>query len=230
MPAGYKQSQHFCSTCQRPTLHAIDKTIHGFRCLLTLVTCGLFLPLWLLVNRNETRCQICGTPLAARQSRGSRGSPVFLANMCLGLLALALIGMIAMVLSPTDTSRHTFARPSAEEVRENAWRLIVQRQSGYHGGSDIPGFYIPKDYTAITKQRDDPPMTVTYKGSDTVEVRGCYWTYESGPIADKCPPEQTKYNFTAIIRRKPDSLRRNWELESLDTEHVTTTPRKRHLQ
>jgi len=53
-----------CSQCGRPTLHARARFSESMGCLLTILTFGLFLPVWLiLIFAAETspfRCQACG--------------------------------------------------------------------------------------------------------------------------------------------------------------------------
>lgn len=60
-----KQISRHCRTCGRQTLH--QKQIFGgsWGCLLTLLTAGLFLPIWLLSDLlgilKPYRCQMCGS-------------------------------------------------------------------------------------------------------------------------------------------------------------------------
>jgi hypothetical protein len=58
------QTQRYCSLCGRYTLHAKDTFSGGMGCVLTLLTAGLFLPIWLLIMLVEAfkpwRCQFCG--------------------------------------------------------------------------------------------------------------------------------------------------------------------------
>jgi hypothetical protein len=59
-----KQIQKFCSECGRNTLHAKEIFGGGWGCLLTILTGGLFLPVWFLADVlgiiKPYRCQICG--------------------------------------------------------------------------------------------------------------------------------------------------------------------------
>ena len=59
-----RTTQRFCPTCGRPTLHGREMFGDGWGCLLTLLTGGLFLPLWLILIVVQTctpyRCQTCG--------------------------------------------------------------------------------------------------------------------------------------------------------------------------
>jgi len=56
---GWEKSLH-CPYCGRDTLHV--SVLHVGGCLLTLVTCGLFLPLWIAFHwlTPHYRCQVCG--------------------------------------------------------------------------------------------------------------------------------------------------------------------------
>lgn len=59
------QSRRNCRSCGRKTLHARATLGTGWGCLLTVLTAGLFLPIWLLIGVWEGlavpwRCQECG--------------------------------------------------------------------------------------------------------------------------------------------------------------------------
>lgn len=58
------QARRHCYDCDRKTLHAKDRFSDGWGCLLTVLTAGLFLPIWLLLGIIEAfkpwRCQRCG--------------------------------------------------------------------------------------------------------------------------------------------------------------------------
>lgn len=59
------QAQRHCKLCGRKTLHARPTFGNGFGCLLSIVTLGLFIPVWLLIGVGEAffckwRCQACG--------------------------------------------------------------------------------------------------------------------------------------------------------------------------
>lgn len=59
-----RQKQKHCRTCNRATLHEKHFFETGWGCLLTILTGGLFIPVWLLidVSRSLSRwtCQRCG--------------------------------------------------------------------------------------------------------------------------------------------------------------------------
>jgi hypothetical protein len=59
-----KQTQKLCKTCQKRTLHQKNQFSGGMGCLLTILTVGLFLPIWLLADvldiLSPYRCQTCG--------------------------------------------------------------------------------------------------------------------------------------------------------------------------
>ena len=59
-----EQAQAYCKTCKRKTLHARERFSDAMGCLLTVLTGGLFFPVWVLVvltqKRNPWRCQVCG--------------------------------------------------------------------------------------------------------------------------------------------------------------------------
>jgi len=58
------QAQRHCKTCDRKTLHAKQQFSTGWGCFLTVITAGLFIPVWLLLGFFEAfrpwRCQQCG--------------------------------------------------------------------------------------------------------------------------------------------------------------------------
>ena len=60
-----KQKQKMCKVCQKPTLHQKNQFSGGMGCLLTILTAGLFLPIWLLADIFDIfhpyRCQTCGS-------------------------------------------------------------------------------------------------------------------------------------------------------------------------
>ena len=59
-----QQKQLECKTCKRNTLFQRETFSEGIGCLLTVLTCGLFLPIWFLLELNSDmkpyRCQQCG--------------------------------------------------------------------------------------------------------------------------------------------------------------------------
>jgi len=60
MYSGRGQSQRYCKTCKKYTLHSVDNNLHGCGCILTLPTLGLFAPFWYLLAKADCRCQTCG--------------------------------------------------------------------------------------------------------------------------------------------------------------------------
>ncbi len=61
---GVISKSYQCSTCQRPTLHQRPNAAHLIHFILTLITCGGWLPIWLIAGINKAmypyRCQSCG--------------------------------------------------------------------------------------------------------------------------------------------------------------------------
>lgn len=59
-----QQKSKHCRQCQRKTLHARERFSDGWGVLLTILTAGLFLPIWLLIgvanSLTRYRCQTCG--------------------------------------------------------------------------------------------------------------------------------------------------------------------------
>lgn len=61
----YIQAQRYCKLCGRKTLHARPTFSDGMGCLLSVLTLGLFIPVWLVIKLVEAltakwRCQNCG--------------------------------------------------------------------------------------------------------------------------------------------------------------------------
>lgn len=59
------QAQRYCRLCNMRTLHVRTTLGSGWGCLLTVLTVGLFLPVWLLIGIGEAlvtkwHCQNCG--------------------------------------------------------------------------------------------------------------------------------------------------------------------------
>ncbi len=58
------QVQRWCKLCEARTLHVKETFTLGWGCLLTVLTVGLFLPVWIVVKVFEAfrpfRCQSCG--------------------------------------------------------------------------------------------------------------------------------------------------------------------------
>jgi ribosomal protein S14 len=57
--------QRYCKLCGRKTLHVRDTFGDGWGCFLTIITLGLFLPVWILIAIVESitskwRCNVCG--------------------------------------------------------------------------------------------------------------------------------------------------------------------------
>lgn len=58
------QGRRWCKVCGKKTLHERDHFSRGMGCLLTILTGGLFLIVWVLILLNEAFkpwvCQTCG--------------------------------------------------------------------------------------------------------------------------------------------------------------------------
>lgn len=89
----YIQGQRYCDECDRRTLHHKQAFSGGWGCLLTILTAGLFFPVWLiLMVLAETKpwiCQRCGE--AHRKGTG-----------WLGLLCLSVSFMLLLWLFSGD--------------------------------------------------------------------------------------------------------------------------------
>jgi hypothetical protein len=59
------QKQRFCANCKKQTLHARHHFGDGMGCLLSILTLGLFVPIWFCIEMFHRfcygyRCQQCG--------------------------------------------------------------------------------------------------------------------------------------------------------------------------
>ena len=57
-----------CKTCGRPTPHLVDRPNHILHLLLSVVTLGLWLIVWLLIGAGEKKaiCTVCGSKYKRR--------------------------------------------------------------------------------------------------------------------------------------------------------------------
>lgn len=56
------QTRRWCRTCRNYTLHARPSTGMAMGCIATVLTAGLFLPVWLLMFLfRKWTCQACGS-------------------------------------------------------------------------------------------------------------------------------------------------------------------------
>lgn len=59
------QTQRFCKLCNRRTLPTRTSLGFGWGCLLSILTLGIFIPIWIIIKVGEAivvpwRCQQCG--------------------------------------------------------------------------------------------------------------------------------------------------------------------------
>jgi len=58
-----RQAMQRCSICNKPTMHIGSGVSHVLHLLLSLLTLGLWLPVWLLCSLNQSTaaaCTVCG--------------------------------------------------------------------------------------------------------------------------------------------------------------------------
>jgi hypothetical protein len=104
-----RQTSRFCRVCRRRTLHARTVNSGGIGCLLTLLTFGLWLIPWLLLDllgaARPWRCQHCGST-GASPGRTLLGVAVILAAILLALtiiLALTSTASASIEREPNGT-------------------------------------------------------------------------------------------------------------------------------
>ncbi len=69
-----QQSLYYCEQCEKTTLHLEKKTEHLLHLLLSVVTAGAWIPVWLLMSMgtSDPRCTVCGRKAKYRVFRGYR--------------------------------------------------------------------------------------------------------------------------------------------------------------
>lgn len=90
-----KQTSRYCRTCARPTLHQKEIFSGAWGCLLTLLTGGLFLIVWILADvlgvLRPYKCQACGR--AFRTVFGTVVGVILLAALAIVLIVLLAGGI-----------------------------------------------------------------------------------------------------------------------------------------
>ena len=60
-----KQSSSYCQSCGKVTLHAKEGISNLLHLVLSIVTVGLWIPVWIFLGMksagSRSRCQVCGT-------------------------------------------------------------------------------------------------------------------------------------------------------------------------
>ncbi len=89
------QTQRFCGHCNELTLHSRHRFGDGWGCLLTILTAGLFLPIWLIAAISGAcapyRCHRCGTSascITGATEPTSSGAPL---GIAIGLLIVGAL-------------------------------------------------------------------------------------------------------------------------------------------
>lgn len=90
-----RQATRFCSTCGKRTLHQKETFSNTWGCLLTILTGGAFLVIWILADLlgafKPYRCQTCG------QAYGSTVGTI-VGAILLVFLFLLLLGLIVSLM------------------------------------------------------------------------------------------------------------------------------------
>jgi hypothetical protein len=59
------QTSHYCATCGRQTLHTKERVNHILHLILSVLTAGLWIPVWIFLgatnSAERTRCSVCGS-------------------------------------------------------------------------------------------------------------------------------------------------------------------------
>lgn len=98
------QRQEYCEECERPTLHARDILSFEWGCLLAILTSGVFLPFWIIIDcRNRGTpylCQTCGNALPVGQYQGGCSSTTAAVVLVMCLIAICLLMLFVSLSSP----------------------------------------------------------------------------------------------------------------------------------
>jgi hypothetical protein len=120
------QTQRLCKECGQNTLHAKDEFAFAWGCLLTILTGGLFIPIWVLISFSDAlaawRCQTCG------KKSSSLGLLVVRA-VAVGVFLMFVLLVIAAILAAPATRQAVLtnidetpraSRPTAAKSPEKA--------------------------------------------------------------------------------------------------------------
>ncbi len=58
-----RQLMNQCKTCKKMTMHVAPSTSHVLHLLMSIITVGLWLPVWFIVaasNQSQAQCTVCG--------------------------------------------------------------------------------------------------------------------------------------------------------------------------
>jgi hypothetical protein len=117
LPMGAAQTQRYCHHCEEYTLHQHPSFGFGWGCLLTILTGGLFIPIWFFIKMIEGfaetwRCQRCGSTGSSKQgpaAEGEGGGPL------MDILP-AVAGAFGVLLFVVMVPVLLYFRPRAERV------------------------------------------------------------------------------------------------------------------
>lgn len=94
-----EQTQDFCRTCARHTLHGRETPNNILHFLVAVFTCGAWVIVWMLLHAFSARadwlCQTCGTHTRYKPS----GLDQFMKTVVIILFVIALFGVVGMLLS-----------------------------------------------------------------------------------------------------------------------------------
>lgn len=111
-----------CAACQRPTPHLRPSTSHVLHLLLSLITVGVWLPVWLLVaqsNRRQGQCEVCGRRVGVFGAEDGR--PI-------GLAIAAVVAILFVGKCSTYVADQRAATPvvSQTEAAQGACLMFIK--------------------------------------------------------------------------------------------------------
>jgi hypothetical protein len=182
------QSRYWCATCNQYTLHERHLFGAGWGCLLTILTAGIFIPIWLLISLCETlsnppRCQKCG-----------KGHASIVQAITMGFLLLMIGGGAVSWLMMDSTKKQSTAIPPAPPIPAAAEGELAKPQP-----APVPG----KPAIVVDKVPGKPAIVV-----DKVPGKPAIVVDKS--VADEADAIEKERN-DAIHARTLLSVGRNWE-------------------
>lgn len=150
------QTSKFCSVCNKQTLWARRGTNHILHLLITVLLCGLWLPVWLMasIRIGGWRCQTCGY-------KGSLASRFAVPAVCLAIFLV----MLSVVASNSDFGTTTSQPTSASAPPADATHEVPSSETTATGSlapsrnSDANDALIPYE---VIHRDETPPYKVSY--------------------------------------------------------------------
>ena len=176
----YEKTHRYCSFCQRTTPHYRQGTNHVLHLLLTVLMCGWWLPVWILlsINIGGWRCEACGAIKTGNA-------------LATGLAVFCVTAFLLFVLSgPTQLSVLPFRPPPAGPPNEVAGETDEEpaRERREQASQDArkPDIAEPPDSRAFPRLLPDDAVSARESGMVAevdLDHAPRIWTDSSGKFA-----------------------------------------------